>query len=96
MSGYLKMFTETDVAREADCTPVPILAIVGRHDLAFYREESVRRSFAALYPNFDLVVSQEAGHYPMRETPVLLVTQVERHIAKFAGPLAVRDGEKAV
>lgn len=85
MAGYLKMFTETDFAREANGTKTPILAIVGKHDIPFYREESVGKNFSALYPNFDLVVSEEAGHYPMLETPVFVAANIERHIVKYAG-----------
>jgi 3-oxoadipate enol-lactonase len=81
MGGYLDMFTQTDFAAQAVGVRTPVFAIVGAHDIPFYREASVRRGFEPLYPNFKLLVSQEAGHYPMLETPVLLASQIEAFLA---------------
>jgi 3-oxoadipate enol-lactonase len=81
MGGYLDMFTQTDFADQAVGIRNPVFAIVGAHDIPFYREASVRRGFERLYPNFTLFVSQEAGHYPMLETPVLLASQIEAFLA---------------
>jgi pimeloyl-ACP methyl ester carboxylesterase len=81
MRGYLEMFTQTDFATQAAGVRTPVSAIVGAHDIPFYQEASVRRGFERLYPNFTLLVSQEAGHYPMLETPVLLASQIEEFLA---------------
>ncbi len=32
------------------------------------------------YPNAELTVLPNAGHYPMFETPVALVTTIEQHL----------------
>jgi 3-oxoadipate enol-lactonase len=81
MSGYLEMFTQTDFAAKAVGVRTPVFAIVGAHDIPFYREANVRHGFERLYPNFTLLVSQEAGHYPMLETPVLLASEIEEFLA---------------
>lgn len=81
MLGYLKMFTGTDFATQVRGTQIPVLAILGRHDIPFYQEESVRKNFAPLYPNFSLVVCEEAGHYPMLEAPVFVAGNIEKFIA---------------
>jgi len=81
MGGYLEMFTQTDFAAQAVGVRTPVFAIVGAHDIPFYREASVRSGFERLYPNFSLLASQEAGHYPMLETPVLLASQMEEFLA---------------
>ena len=78
MLGYLDMFTGTDFAAQAKGLTTPVSAIVGEHDLPLYREESVRKLFEPLYPNFAVAVDHEAGHYSMLETPVLLAALVER------------------
>jgi len=81
MYGYLKMFTGTDFAAQARANRTPILALIGKHDIPFYREESVRKNFAPLYPNFSLAVCEEAGHYPMLEAPVFVAGTMEKFIA---------------
>jgi 3-oxoadipate enol-lactonase len=80
MHGYLEMFTQTDFAAQAVGVRTPVFAIVGAYDIPFYREASVRHGFERLYPNFTLFVSQESGHYPMLETPVLLASQIEEFL----------------
>jgi cation diffusion facilitator family transporter len=81
MRGYLAMFTATDFAAAVQGNPVPVLAIVGRHDIPFYREDSVRTLLAPLFPNLSIVVCNEAGHYAMLEAPAFVAAQIE----KFAG-----------
>lgn len=85
MMGYLRMFTGTDFVAEIKGLPTPVTAIVGEHDIPLYREDSVRKLFAPLYPNFAVSVDREAGHYAMLETPVLLAALVERALANPPG-----------
>jgi pimeloyl-ACP methyl ester carboxylesterase len=82
MIGYLKMFTGSDVALQVRGTTTPITAVCGEHDLPLYREESVRKLLGPLFPNLEVVVSREAGHYSMLETPPLLAGQIEKGIAR--------------
>ncbi|HEY0837568.1 MAG TPA: alpha/beta hydrolase [Azospirillum sp.] len=82
--GCLDMFTGTDFAAEAAGLDTPILALLGAHDLPLYREPSVRERFGALYPNLDIAVCQEAGHYPMLECPPLTAALIERFVGAHA------------
>ena len=75
MTGYLHMFTGTGLASVRD--DVPVLAVVGRYDLPFYREDAVRREYAPLYADFSLAVSEESGHYTMLEDPAFLAVALE-------------------
>lgn len=84
MHGYLKMFTATDFEAQARGNKTPILALTGKHDIPFYREESVRKKFAPLYPNLSLAVCEEAGHYPMLEAPVFVAGTIEKFLATVA------------
>lgn len=84
MHGYLRMFTGADFSAEVRGSPIPVLAILGRYDIPFYREESVRANFESLYPNFSLVVCEEAGHYPMLEAPVFVAGNIDRFIGAHA------------
>lgn len=82
MMGYLHMFTGTDVANEVKGTATPITAVVGEHDIPLYREESIRKLLGPLFPNLDIAVTREAGHYAMLETPPLLAGMIEKGIAR--------------
>jgi pimeloyl-ACP methyl ester carboxylesterase len=93
MQGYLDMITGTDFVAETYGLRTPLLAIVGEHDIAAYREKNVRDIFERCYANFELVVCREAGHYPMLEAPVFLAANIERFltansIGNFSGPRA--------
>lgn len=83
MQGYLQMFTKTNFSSEIHGAEAPILAIVGKHDIPYYREKSVRENFENLYANFSLVVCEGAGHYPMLETPVFLAAQMEQFMSRL-------------
>ncbi len=75
MTGYLHMFTGAGLATVRN--DVPVLAVVGRHDLPFYREDAVRSEYAPLYEDFSLAISEESGHYAMLEDPAFLVVALE-------------------
>jgi 3-oxoadipate enol-lactonase len=85
MRGYLRMFTQNDFAAEIKGLETPILVLAGRHDIPVYQETSQRAALGPLYPRLEITISEEAGHYPMLETPILVASQIERHIKKFAG-----------
>ena len=81
MSGYLDMFTGTDFSEEIRGQKLRVHAFVGVHDVPPYQTEAVSANFAGLYPNFSIETSQESGHYPMLETPVLLAAAMERFLS---------------
>jgi pimeloyl-ACP methyl ester carboxylesterase len=53
--------------------------IVGENDPAL-GEAAMKGTFMEWYPNAELEVFGNAGHYPMFETPVALATSVERFL----------------
>jgi pimeloyl-ACP methyl ester carboxylesterase len=82
MRGYLAMFTGTDVADQVRGLSVPITAVCGEYDIPLYREDSIRSLLGPLFPKLEVVVSHEAGHYSMLETPPLLAGQIEKGLAR--------------
>ncbi len=84
--AYLAMFTTANFAREVEGLTLPVLAVLGEHDLPLYREASIRPLFGRWYRNLEVIVCREAGHYPMLEAPVFLASAMERFIAANGVP----------
>lgn len=82
MLGFLAMFTGSDITEQVRGTPTPITVVSGAHDLPLYRADSLHRLLGPLFPRLEMAVSQEAGHYAMLETPVLLVAAMERGMGR--------------
>ncbi|SCK51244.1 alpha/beta fold hydrolase [Streptomyces sp. WMMB 322] len=80
-AAYLAAWARTDFHTEVEGSDVPIKVIVGRHDPAL-GAETVQATFGAWYPNLELEVFPDAGHYAMDESPVALATCVERFLAR--------------
>jgi len=78
--AYLRLWTEADFSAEITGNPVPLLAIVGEHDPAL-TEEVIRATYMTQYPNAELHVMGNSGHYPMDETPVQLATVMEHFLS---------------
>lgn len=78
--GYMNMFFYTDFSSEVKGLLTPMLVLIGEHD--FKGSESFMKStFMEWYPKAELAWCQGAGHYPMIETPVALVSTIERFLA---------------
>jgi pimeloyl-ACP methyl ester carboxylesterase len=78
-AGYLEAWARTDFSAEVHGNPVPVLVVVGEHDPAL-GAPVMQQTFLEQYPNASLEVLPNAGHYAMFETPVALLTSVERFL----------------
>lgn len=76
---YLTAWAKTDFHAEIAGNEVPVKVIVGEHDPAL-GEQTMRATFVEHYPNLELEVLANAGHYAMDETPVALATSIERFL----------------
>lgn len=81
MLGYLKMFTGTDVSAAVAGLELPVLLITGADDIPFYQETTERPKFAQAYRNLTVETIANAGHYPMLQTPALLLSLIEKFVA---------------
>ncbi|MBP2295980.1 alpha/beta fold hydrolase [Azospirillum rugosum] len=84
MLGYLKMFTGTDVSAEVAGLDLPVLLITGADDIPFYQEAAERPKFEQAYKNLTVERIENAGHYPMLQTPPLLLAKIEAFVAANA------------
>ncbi len=79
--SYLDSFRTTDFSARITGADVPALAVVGENDPAV-TPDAMNETWMKHYPNAELAVIGNSGHYPMVETPVALATLLENFLAK--------------
>lgn len=77
--AYLEAWARTAFAERVQDNPVPVWVVVGEHDPSL-SAPVMEQTFLRQYPNATLEVLPNAGHYAMFETPVALLTAVERFL----------------
>ncbi len=60
----------------------PVLVIGGNQDLPGFRKEYYDKTISQWIPSAEFSYIENAGHYPMQETPVLFSTLIENHMSK--------------
>ncbi|MCO6179651.1 alpha/beta fold hydrolase [Ciceribacter sp. RN22] len=82
LRGYYAMWLDEDFSAELAAANVdtPVLVIGGRNDLPGFQEAYYSKTLAKWLPNIHFEYIDNAGHYPMQETPVLFATLVEAHL----------------
>ncbi|MFV0563091.1 alpha/beta fold hydrolase [Malaciobacter mytili] len=78
--GYMKMYLNEDFSNEASKITVPVKAIVGKYDFVVFSKAVINKAFKSWYKNLELIEFEEAGHYPMIETPVLFASKLEEFL----------------
>lgn len=81
--AYLTAWSQTDFSRQLSGFSLPFQVLVGEHDpavTASLMQDTIMRWF----PNASLTVIPNAGHYPMLETPLALVTLWEAFLPQKA------------
>lgn len=82
LRGYFEMWLDEDFAEDLKAAAVatPTLVIGGRNDLPGFQETHYSETLARWLPVIRFAYIENAGHYPMQETPVLFATLVEAHL----------------
>lgn len=75
--AYLHMFSETDFADEIMGLQTPTLVMTGQYDIESHQRSAMEATLLKWLPNSKLIEIENAGHYPMQETPVYFIGQVE-------------------
>jgi len=78
--GYLDMFDKEDFHKDVEGLDVPVTVILGENDLPFFQPDYIKSTFGKWYSNLKIVMSENAGHYVMQETPVFFATVVDAHL----------------
>jgi pimeloyl-ACP methyl ester carboxylesterase len=81
VDAYLTAWSQTDFSDRVKGLSVPFQVLVGAHDPAV-TELLMRDTIAQWFPNADVTVIPNAGHYPMLETPLALVSLWEAFLAQ--------------
>ncbi len=79
--GYLEPWGRGDFAEQVEGNRTPVLVVVGEHDPAL-SAALMEQTLMQAYPEAELQVVANAGHYPMLETPVALATAVEEFLSR--------------
>lgn len=78
--GYLKMFSYTDFSESVKGLSTSILVLFGEYDFEG-SEAFMRNTFLNWYPNVQFECCKTSGHYPMIETPIALVSVIEKFLS---------------
>ncbi|MFD7096861.1 alpha/beta fold hydrolase [Streptomyces xanthophaeus] len=75
-AAYLASWQPLDLSQAVKGSTVPVLVLVGEHDLAL-TADVMRATWQAWYPNCRVKTLSGAGHYLPHEAPVAFATEVE-------------------
>lgn len=78
--AYLDSWAHTDFHAELIGDTTPVLVIAGEQDPAL-SPEVMRSTWLRWYPNAELETLADAGHYATEETPLVLVSLIEKFLA---------------
>ena len=80
-AAYLPAWARTDFSAAVNGLRVPVKIVVGEHDPAL-NTALMQATYLQSYPEAELEVMANAGHYPMHETPVALATSIENFLRR--------------
>ncbi len=80
VAGYVRMFAQDGLPDPNAAIAVPVLAVTGEQDGEHMRHAAVHVALTPLCDPLEVVAIADAGHYPMQETPPLLVSILERFL----------------
>jgi pimeloyl-ACP methyl ester carboxylesterase len=79
--AYLESWAKTDFSDQVKGNQATVKVIIGEHDPAL-PAPVMEQTWMAFYPNAELEVLPNAGHYPMYETPAALAASIEEFLGR--------------
>lgn len=83
-AGYLSMWVATDFSADMGGLETPTLVIAGAHDFPAFSTENYEQTIGSWYEDAQVELFENAGHYPMSETPPYFAKVVEDFFARHA------------
>ena len=81
-AAYLQAWAKSDFSAQAKVdTATPVKLIVGVNDPAM-SADVVEQTWRVFFPDAELTILPDAGHYPMFESPVSLATSIEEFLER--------------
>ena len=81
-AAYLQAWAKSDFTAEAKVdTATPVKLIVGVNDPAL-SADVMEQTWRVFFPDAELTILPDAGHYPMFESPVSLATSIEEFLGR--------------
>ena len=81
-AGYLKSLATQGFLDQMKGNTTPMLIIIGEFDMEPFTEAITKETFLTWYPNAEMAVCRNAGHYPQQEVPVYVATVINRFLQK--------------
>ncbi|WP_330285581.1 alpha/beta fold hydrolase [Streptomyces sp. NBC_00576] len=82
LRSYLESWTRgSDIHERLEGNPTPVLVVAGANDPAM-GPDTMRSTWLQWYPNAELQVFNDAGHFAPDESPEALATVVERFLGR--------------
>ena len=81
-AAYLDAWSNTNFSTEIKNQPHKVRVLIGEHDPTF-NASLMRSTYLSWYPQAQLEILPNAGHYPMNETPVALATSIENFLREI-------------
>lgn len=78
--SYLSAWADAEFSDDLPIPTIPVSVIAGEYDPAL-GADTMRATWMQQLPGTTLEVMTNAGHYPMFETPVALITSIEKTLA---------------
>ena len=81
-AAYLPAWAKSDFTAQAKVdTETPVKLIVGVNDPAM-SADVMEQTWRVFFPDAELTILPDAGHYPMFESPVSLATSIEEFLGR--------------
>lgn len=81
VAGYVPMFARDGLPDPRAEITAPVLAVTGEYDGEPMRHNAVTAALSPICKRLTVTSLASSGHYPMQETPPLLVATVQRFLA---------------